>query len=58
MSLIIDGMDQAHSRIPHLGNNKEFSEPLSQHIQGVLVHGIGKLFSTHIHCSFLFFVAS
>lgn len=41
MSLIMDGMDQSHSRCPHLGSQSTFSKPLKQHIQGVLVHGVG-----------------
>lgn len=41
MSLIWDGMDQNHSRCPHLGTQDEFAHPLRQHIQGVLVHGVG-----------------
>ena len=42
MSCIWDGMDQSHSRCPHLGTQTEFSHPLKQHIQGILVHGVGK----------------
>lgn len=42
MSLIWDGMDQSHSRCPHLGTQDSFSHPLKQHIQGVLVHGVGE----------------
>lgn len=44
MSLIWDGMDQNHSRCPHLGSQDEFAHPLKQHIQGVLVHGVGKIY--------------
>eukprot|EP01038_Epipyxis_sp_PR26KG_P018073 gene18073-25359_t len=39
LSLIIDGMDQYHSRCPHLGNQGQFSKPLSQSITGALIHG-------------------
>ena len=42
MSCIWDGMDQSHSRCPHLGTQTAFSSPLKQHIQGVLVHGVGQ----------------
>jgi hypothetical protein len=41
-SCIIDGMDQNHSKVPHLGSQQSFGYPLKQHIQGVLEHGIGK----------------
>ena len=41
MSCIWDGMDQSHSRCPHLGTQTAFSKPLKQHIQGILVHGVG-----------------
>ena len=43
----MDGMDQNHSHLPHLGGLKEFSEPLKQHIQGVKVHGVGKDCGSH-----------
>jgi len=35
-------MDQSHSRMPYLGTQNSFNKPLKQHIQGVLVHGVGK----------------
>lgn len=38
-SCITDGMDQNHSRMPYLGQEKPFKAPLTQHIQGILVHG-------------------
>jgi hypothetical protein len=41
MSLILDGMEQSHCRLPHLGTQAAFKEPLKQHIQGVLIHGLG-----------------
>jgi len=41
LSLIIDGMDQNHSRIPYFGNQCAFASPLPQGITGVLVHGVG-----------------
>jgi hypothetical protein len=41
MSIIIDGMDQNHSKLPHLASNVGFSKPMDQHIQGVLEHGQG-----------------
>jgi hypothetical protein len=40
LSLVIDGMDQSHSRFPHLPL-KEFKDPLKMHVQGVLEHGFG-----------------
>lgn len=43
MSCIWDGMDQSHSRCPHLGTQNQFRTPLQQHIQGILVHGVGKI---------------
>lgn len=42
MSVILDGMDQSYCQCPHLGGCNTFSDPLKQHIQGVLEHGIGK----------------
>jgi hypothetical protein len=41
MSLIIDGMSQNHTKLPWLGNQKDFPEPLDQHLQGILEHGQG-----------------
>jgi len=41
LSLIIDGMDQKHSRVPHLGSQGSFQKALHQGITGVLVHGVG-----------------
>jgi hypothetical protein len=41
MSIIIDGMDQNHSRIPYLGNQKQFPKTLDQGITGVKEHGVG-----------------
>ena len=41
MSTIIDGASQNHCKIPHLGPNVEFSNPLEQHIEGALTHGLG-----------------
>ena len=34
MSIIIDGMDQNHCRIPYLGGQNRFKDPISQHITG------------------------
>jgi hypothetical protein len=40
--MIIDGMDQSHSKMPYLGTQSSFgSNALSQCITGVLVHGVG-----------------
>mmetsp|Transcript_3798 Transcript_3798/g.5359 ORF Transcript_3798/g.5359 Transcript_3798/m.5359 type:complete len:878 (-) Transcript_3798:1152-3785(-) len=41
MSLIIDGMDQNHCKIPYLGGQNTFKSPLTQHITGVKEHGVG-----------------
>lgn len=41
MSLIIDGMDQSHCIVPHLGKMDSFSHPLKQHFTGVKEHGYG-----------------
>jgi hypothetical protein len=41
MSIIIDGMDQSHCKVPYLGTQATFSNPLSQSITGVKVHGHG-----------------
>jgi hypothetical protein len=38
--MIIDGMDQNHSKIPQT-RETAFSDPLTQHLTGVLIHGIG-----------------
>jgi hypothetical protein len=39
MSIIIDGMDQSHSKIPYLGSAVSLKEPLTMHVVGVLEHG-------------------
>ena len=41
MSLIIDGMDTQHSKVPHKGTQDSFGDALSQSLLGVLVHGRG-----------------
>lgn len=41
MSLIIDGMDQSHCRVPYLGTQGTFSDPLKQCLTGVKEHGHG-----------------
>ena len=41
MSIIIDGMDQNHCRIPYYGNQHKFSSPLDQGITGIKEHGFG-----------------
>jgi hypothetical protein len=38
MSIIMDGMDQSHSRIPYLGSAVALAEALTMHIEGVLDH--------------------
>ena len=44
MSIIIDGMQQRHSLLPHLANQKEVQEAVQQHIQGAKQHGFAKTF--------------
>ena len=39
MSIILDGMAQNHCVLPWQCNLKQFSEPLDQHIQGLIEHG-------------------
>lgn len=47
MSLIADGMQQAHCLLPWQGNLYQFSPHLPQHIQGVVNHGRNiKMFRT------------
>ena len=41
LSMIIDGMDQQHSKLPYLGSQGTLSSTLTQGINGVLVHGVG-----------------
>ena len=41
MSIIIDGMDQGHCRVPYLCSADSFGEPLHQSIIGVKEHGQG-----------------
>jgi hypothetical protein len=41
MSMIIDGMDQNHCRVPYLGSQNQFGSPLSQGITGIKEHGVG-----------------
>lgn len=41
LSMIIDGMDQSHCRVPYLGTQCSFSSPLKQCITGVKEHGRG-----------------
>jgi hypothetical protein len=41
MSIIIDGMDQGHCKVPYLGSADTFGEPLHQSIIGVKEHGQG-----------------
>jgi hypothetical protein len=40
-SFIMDGMQQDHCMLPHRGNKKPFDKRLPQHIQAILVHGLG-----------------
>jgi hypothetical protein len=39
LSLVMDGMDQGHSRLPWFANTFNASEQLHQHLQGVTTHG-------------------
>jgi hypothetical protein len=55
-SCILDGMDQSHSQIPHLGTQDSFGDPLKQHIQGVLVHGKGKYSLSYYYYLLLLFI--
>lgn len=41
MSIIIDGMDQNHCRVPYLGTQNKFGNSLNQGITGVKEHGFG-----------------
>lgn len=41
MSIIIDGMDQSHCKVPYLGTQSSFNHPLKQSITGIKEHGIG-----------------
>ncbi len=41
MSVIIDGMDQNHCRVPYLGTQNSFSTPIKQIITGIKEHGHG-----------------
>ena len=41
MSTIIDGASQNHCTIPHMGQNVQFHDGLTQHIEGALTHGHG-----------------
>ena len=38
MSIIMDGMDQNHSKIPYLGSAIQLADALTMHIEGVLDH--------------------
>jgi len=39
MSIILDGMDQNKCRIPQLGTQNQFSDPITQHLSGIKSHG-------------------
>jgi hypothetical protein len=41
LSIIIDGMDQNHSRCPYMGTQNQFPDTISQMIVGVKEHGHG-----------------
>ena len=38
--MVMDGMDQNHSKFPHLPK-RDFKAPLKMHVQGILEHGYG-----------------
>jgi hypothetical protein len=40
LSMVMDGMDQNHSKFPHLPK-RDFKAPLKMHVQGILEHGYG-----------------
>ena len=40
-SIITDGMAQVHCELPYLGNQCQFGQTWTQHLQGVLEHGYG-----------------
>lgn len=55
VGIISDGMAQNHCKLPHLSNQIEFSNPLPQHLQGVIDSGnefvIYRTFHTvHLTC--------
>jgi hypothetical protein len=41
MSMIVDAASGQHSAIPHYGSDQTFHGGLQQHVNGVLVHGVG-----------------
>jgi len=55
LSVITDGMAQAHCELPYGANLAQFSSKFGQHIQGVLLHGRGILiyrtFNTISNCA-------
>ena len=42
LSMIIDGMDQNHSKIPQV-RETTFGSQITQHLTGVLIHGTGRI---------------
>ena len=38
LSMIMDGMQQAHSEIPWFGNRMQANHKIKQHLQGVTLH--------------------
>jgi hypothetical protein len=50
LSMISDGMQQAHCILPYMGNLDSFgADSLPQHLQGVLVHGRGLFMHRTFH---------
>jgi hypothetical protein len=50
LSMISDGMQQAHCTLPYMGNLDSFgADALPQHLQGVLVHGRGLFMHRTFH---------
>jgi len=41
LSIIIDGMDQNHSRLPYGGTQASYTFGIPQHLTGVICHGVG-----------------
>ena len=48
MSIIMDGMDQNHCRVPHLGSQSKFCSPLDQGLTGIEEHGVGFLYIENV----------
>ena len=49
LSLISDGMSQGHCELPYLQNLTTFNKKLTQHLQGILLHGRGMIVYRTFH---------